>query len=329
MAVHTSRRRKRIVLAFTCIGRRVSLLNSFRVAAEKLGVRLRVIGTDVTPHSPALQCCDRKELVRPVDHPEYLSDLLALVRRHNVGLLIPTVDLDLKLLSQHRKTFEDAGCQVLISAPNVIDICQDKRRTFRFLESHGFCTPRTLSLRQALRERLTYPLFLKPWDGAAGRGNAVVRNRRELAFFGRQIPHCIVQELIKGTEYTCDAYVDSNLRVRCVVPRQRMEVRGGEVSKARIVKDRVMMELTARLVEALGAGPGVITIQLIKDRRRFVFIEINPRFGGGVPLSIHGGAAFPAWILAEHAGGRPHIRRDGFRHGLTMLRYDAEIWVQR
>ncbi len=329
MAVQVSKRRKRLVLAFTCIGRRVSLLKAFRAAAEGLGVRLEVIGTDVTADSAALQCCDRKVLVSRVDHPDYLSDLLALVRRHQVELLVPTVDLDLKLLARHREAFAEAGCHVLVSAPEVITVCQDKRRTCRFLEARGFCTPRTLSLSEALRRRQPYPLFLKPWDGAAARGSVVVRNRKELEFFGRRLRHCIVQEFIAGPEYTCDAYVDRDLRVRCVVPRQRMEVRGGEVSKARIVKDRPMMEQVGRLVEALGAGPGVITIQLIKDRRgRYVFIEINPRFGGGVPLSIEAGANFPAWILAEHVGRAPRIRWDGFRKGLMMLRYDAEVWVR-
>jgi len=332
-AKQSNRRRprgcQRIVLAFTCIGRRVSLLNAFRDAADRLGVGLRVVGTDVTADSAALQCCDHKALVHRVDDPRYLPDLLGLVRKHRIELLIPTVDLDLKLLARHRPAFEELGCRVLISAPKVIDLCQDKRRTCRFLESHGFATPRTQTLREALARRQRYPLFLKPWDGAAARGNVIVRNRRELEVCGRRLKRCLVQEFVDGPEFTCDVYVDSAMQVRCVVPRRRLEVRGGEVSKSRVVKDRAMMELTGRLVEALGAGPGVITVQLIQDRRgRDVFIEINPRFGGGVPLSIRAGADFPAWILAEHLGRRPRIRHDGFRDGLTMLRYDAEVWVQ-
>ena len=82
------------------------------------------------------------------------------------------------------------------------------------------------------------------------------------------------------------------------------------------------------LVEKLGAGPGVITLQLfLTDDNRVKFIEINPRFGGGVPLSIKAGADFPKWILQELVGGKANIRFDGFEDGLIMLRYDSEVWL--
>jgi len=55
------------------------------------------------------------------------------------------------------------------------------------------------------------------------------------------------------------------------------------------------------------------------------FIEINPRFGGGVPLSIEAGADFPKWILQETTGRALRTRR--LAYGLTMLRYDAEVWL--
>jgi carbamoyl-phosphate synthase large subunit len=137
-----------------------------------------------------------------------------------------------------------------------------------------------------------------------------------------------VQEFVRGEEFTCDAFVDDQMRVRCVVPRRRLEVRSGEVSKARIVQDPVIMERVAQLVTVLGAGPGVITIQLIRGADGVIkFIEVNPRFGGGAPLSIRAGADFPRWILQELRGQSPRIRFDGFEDGLLMLRYDEEVWV--
>ena len=120
------------------------------------------------------------------------------------------------------------------------------------------------------------------------------------------------------------------MRVRCVVPRKRIEVRAGEVSKGQIVKHPAIMKQAAKLVEALGAGPGVITLQLFLTRdKKLKFIEINPRFGGGAPLSIKAGANFPKWILQELLASKTNIRFDGFRDKLTMLRYDDEVWVEK
>jgi carbamoyl-phosphate synthase large subunit len=185
-----------------------------------------------------------------------------------------------------------------------------------------------MSVRAALAARkLNWPCFLKPWDGYASRGNAVVRNRKELLFFSRTIPNAICQEYITGTEHTCDVYVDFNMNVRCVVPRKRIEVRAGEVSKAQVVRNPRICLQAKELVEALGAGPGVVTLQLFLNARgKITFIEVNPRLGGGVPLSIKAGADFPKWILQELIGGKPRINTDAVKDGLVMLRYDAEVW---
>jgi carbamoyl-phosphate synthase large subunit len=317
-------------ILFTCIGRRVSLLNSFRRAGRELKINLSLLGTDTTELSSALQLCDKGFLVEPITHNRYINQLLTIVRTNKVKLVIPTVDLDLKLLAQNKAKFTALGCWVLVSTPEVVDICQNKFKTFRFLRKKGFDTPFTMNAATVLlRKNLTWPCFLKPRDGSASKGNAVVNNRRELLVFAKRIPNVICQEYIWGAEYTCDVYVDFSMNVRCVVPRKRIEVRTGEVSKGQIVKHPHIMKETARLTEMLGAGPGVITLQLfLTNDGKIKFIEINPRFGGGVPLSIKGGANFPKWILQELLGRKTKIRFDGFKDKLVMLRYDSEVWLE-
>ena len=319
-----------LTILFTCIGRRVSLLKSFRKAAGQLKTGISLLGTDTTKLSPALQLCDKKFLVKPVTHRDYIRQLLSIVRTNKVKLVVPTIDTDLLVLATNKTRFAKAGCRVLVSGHDVVEICQDKRKTYRFLTKNSFDTPITISAKSAqANSKLGWPCFLKPWDGYASRGTAVVKNRRELVFYAKKIPNCIVQEFIEGTEYTCDVYVDFDMKVRCVVPRKRIEVRAGEVSKGRVIKDVRIMNEAAKVVEKLGAGPGVITIQLILTRDgRIKFIEINPRFGGGVPLSIKAGANFPKWILHEMLGKKANIRFDNFKDKLVMLRYDGEVWLE-
>jgi carbamoyl-phosphate synthase large subunit len=325
-----SRLRRRMNILFTCIGRRVALLESFRRAAKSLKVDARFLGTDTTVLSPALQLCDKAFLVSPITDRRYIKQLFEIVKTNKVGLLIPTVDLDLGILAKNKAAFAKLGCTVLVSDPWVVDICQDKRKTCKFLTSCGFDTPRTITPRQAMTDKkLKYPRFLKPWDGSASKGNAVVRNRQEFLFFSKRIPRCIVQEFIDGIEYTCDIFVDFGMRVRCVVPRRRIETRSGEVTKSQIVKNAQLMNSAAKMVEMLGAGPGVITIQCFLTAAGAIkFIEINPRFGGGVPLAIKAGADFPKWILGQLAGQEPKIVPDGFKDKLIMLRYDGEVWLE-
>ncbi len=314
---------------FTCIGRRVSLLRSFRTAAAQLKINAALLGTDTTELSSALQLCDKRFLVEPTTHRGYIGQLLSIVKANKVKLLVPTVDLDLKSLAQNAPRFAAAGCRVLVSAPDVIDTCQDKRKTYRFLVKNGFDAALTMSVRSVLaKKRINWPCFLKPWDGSASRENAVARNRKELLFYAGRIPNVIWQEFVEGVEFTCDAYVDFGMKVRCVVPRKRIEVRSGEMSKGQVAMNDRIIDEAAALVEKLGAGPGVITLQLfLTNDGKVTFIEINPRFGGGVPLSIKAGANFPKWILQELAGRKINIRPNAFKDGLTMLRYDSEVWL--
>jgi carbamoyl-phosphate synthase large subunit len=328
-------KRRAVCILFTCIGRRVSLLKAFQRAARQINADITCLGTDASELSPALRLCDESFLVKPTTHTQYIRELLSIVQERQVDLIVPTVDLDLKRLAQKKAAFSRIGCRVLVSDPDVIDLCQDKRETFRFLTGQGYDSPHTMGMRSALKKtrragELAFPCFLKPWDGYASRSNVLVTDQQELEFYAKRVPNAICQEYIEGIEFTCDVYVDFSGEVRCVVPRQRLEVRAGEVSKARIVRDTVVIDTVTGLVAALGAGPGVITVQLIQTKdHQLKFIEVNPRFGGGVPLSIRAGANFPKWILQELLGLQTKIRPQAYHDGLTMLRYDTEVWIKQ
>ena len=143
---------------FTCIGRRVSLLRSFRRAAAQLKIDAAFLGTETTELSSALHLCDRRFLVKPTTHRDYVRQLLSIVKANRVKLLVPTVDLDLKSLARNRARLAAAGCRVLVSNPDVIDICQDKRKTYRFLVKNGFDAAKTMNVRSVLaKKRICWP----------------------------------------------------------------------------------------------------------------------------------------------------------------------------
>ena len=318
----------KITILFPCVGRRVSLLQSFREAAKELSFDCTIIGTDIDNNSPALQLCDKMHIVGRIDSKDYFQDSLEIIKKYNVNLLVPTIDPDLTVWAEHIDILNESGCIALISTPEVISICQDKRLTGDFLTSNGFDTPGIYKIDDLLQGQDTnYPYFLKPWNGSAARGNQIVKNREELAFFSARIPNCIAQKYIEGTEFTIDTLIDGKGKILCTVPRKRIEVRGGEVVKAVTVKNHSLIDQTNEMLAKLGAGPGVITTQCFLSKEDKVkFIEINPRFGGGVPLSIKAGANFPKWIIEMIFGIESSIKSNSWQDNLYMLRYDAEVW---
>jgi len=323
------RRGKTVRVLFSCVGRRVELVEAFRAAGKTLGVRVICYGTDASWMAPAIHHVDHPVIAPPIAKPGYIRHLLNVVKREHIDLVVPTIDSDLMKLADARGKFRALGCTVLVSDPHVIETCQDKLLTFRSLSAGGIPTPETWTLRSALKlKKKPIPGFIKPRFGSAGMGTARVDDLDELKVRSRKVKHPIVQTLAKGVEHTLDVYCSlTDGTVRCVVPRRRLEVKGGEVSKAQIVKDKKLMALAQRVVEHLGDCIGVMTVQLMRPTSGPTkVIEINPRFGGGAPLSIAAGADFPKWILMEHLGRKPRIKFDGFKANLQMLRYDQSVF---
>jgi carbamoyl-phosphate synthase large subunit len=309
----------------TCVGRRVALLESFRRAMADLGLKGRLYGADHSAMAAGFHVADEGFLVPSVRGADYVGALVDLCRRHEVGMVVPLIDWELPVLAGEQKAFAEAGARLVISSQRVVDICRDKRQTFEFLKARGFDTPEVLSYEQALGG--PFPFFMKPRFGSSAKDVHYVPDRQSLEFYHESDAETVVQEFVRGKEFTVDVYAGLDGVPRVAVPRRRLEVRGGEVSKAQTVRHAEIIRQSLRLVEALGECRGVITLQcFLTPEDRIRFIEINPRFGGGAPLAIQAGADFPLWLLEEHLGRRPDIQADDWQDGLTMLRYDAAVF---
>lgn len=314
-------------ILFSAAGRRVSLLRHFRRTLDALGVRGEILAADAGRSAPAAGVADRAIQVPRVSAPDYIDRMLAVCAEHRVGMLFPLIDTDLLLLAQNRERFAAVGTRVVVSSEASVALSFDKRLTEAFFRAHGIDTPAVLD-EQALETLTDFPVLIKPWDGSCGVGVTRIRNAEELYFFRRYIPHAMVQELVSGEEFTCDVLAGLDGRVRCVVPRKRLEIRGGEVSKGLTVKDPAIMAAAQRVVECLPGAVGCITVQCFRQGDgRLRFIEINPRFGGGFPLALHAGADFPRWLIQEHLGLPVGSAMADWQDDLAMLRYDDEILV--
>jgi len=295
---------------------------------ERLELSGKLIATDITMASSAFHAADLGLLVPPAGRVEYVPSLLDIVEKHQVKLLVPLTDLDLLSLSRHRGQFEEIGSTVMVASEQVVKRCRDKKQTNAMLGEAGLATIKTLSLDEF--EALPfYPCFVKPVHGSAGVGGAVISNEKEflahIATFGEML---IVQEYVPGREFTIDVYRTRSGQVPCVVPRQRLQVRCGEVEKALTVNDEMLIQSTVRLSQFLGDLWGVFCCQCRRDKDGLVrFFEINPRFGGGVPLSIAAGANLPLYLLEELLGRPVSARQRQFTDHLLMLRYDEAIFT--
>ncbi len=311
-------------ILFTCAGRRVVLIEQFRRALQELGVGGRVFATDISPTAAALQAADEGLVVPRCSDPAYLPRLLELVATHDIALLVPLTDVDLQQLADARQDLADRGCTVMIGDSEGIRTCRDKHCFARAVEAAGLPVGRSVDL-QTFRRAPFYPCFAKPLDGSGSIGAGVIVDEnsltRHVAKFGEQL---VIQDVLDGGEYTIDVYRTRDGEFKAIVPRQRLVVRGGEVEQGLTVNDPALIEATRQLVSHFDGLWGAMCCQCRRGAEGPIyFFELNPRFGGGVPLSIRAGADLPMYLLQEVLGREVDGAVGQFTDRLLMMRYPA------
>lgn len=315
---------KEINILILSAGRRVELTQCFQKAAKKLGVPSKVVAGDCSETAPALYFADNFCKLPRISEPDYIPSIIETCKREKIALIVPTIDTDLLLLSEHKQEIEEeTGAKLLISDYNAVSICRDKIKTQRFLEEHGFGVPKMYSEEDLSGQDLLFPLFIKPKSGSSSVNAFKVHSQQELNIYRNLVTDAIVQEFMEGDEYTVDVFLDFAGNVITVVPRLRMATRSGEISKGKIVKDREIIEDVKRLMKVL-QPTGHITVQLMKTASGIKYIEINPRFGGGAPMSIQSGADSCENLYRLMSGEQLAYNED-YQDKLLFLRFDSSI----
>lgn len=320
-------------ILFTSVGRRVELMQAFRHAADELEADLTIIGADISTTAPALYFCDKQMLVPRIAEQNYIPQLLDICEKEHVDCLIPTIDTDLMLLADSRERFKAVGTQVCISSPSKVRICRDKRLTAAYFLSLGLKSPMPYDSVEKYVEDLekgnvSFPAFIKPKDGSSSIDAYQVKNAMELRTYAGRVKDYIIQPFIRGREFTIDIFCDFSGNPIYITPRERMAVRAGEVLKTRITQDDVMISEMEKLIQDFKPC-GQITVQLIRDEKtgENYYIEINPRFGGGAPLSIKAGADSAKAVLQLLDGKKLAYVKKAAADGAVYSRFDQSICV--
>jgi len=335
---------KPITVLISSAGRRVELVRIFRRAVAELTPGGRVLAIDSSWYSGALHEADEAFVVPRLTDPDFVPQLLELCERNTVDVIVPTTDREWPVWSEATHRFAAIGTTVAVSAPEVLAIASDKQRTHDWLTANGFPTVQQTRPAAALSDPAGWPLPLiaKPRFGSASEGVGLVSTTTELErlvardeaatpLLDGRPGDMVIQTLARGDEHTIDVLVDRWGQCVCAVPRRRLEIRAGEVSKAVTVRSEALIGLAFDLAKALPGAYGVLNFQVfaVESTGELAVIEINPRFGGGFPLAHRAGADFARWLLEDIRNLESTASADGWRDGLVMLRYDAAVFVEQ
>jgi carbamoyl-phosphate synthase large subunit len=310
----------------TAASRRVPLVHAFQSALDTLGLPGRVIATDVNAYSPAVHVADRAYGVPMATEPGYVDALLDICAAEHVGLVVPTIDDELTVFGEARERFRQIGAFAACSSAATAEACNDKYETCTRLAALGVPAARTW-LPHELPATTEFPLFIKPRVGRGAVGAHALHDGRDLAYYLGCLEDPIIQEYLSGPEFTIDVLCDMRGRPISIVPRERVVIRSGVIDRGRTVKSRPLMQLAEQVCEAF-LFTGALNIQCRMRGSDAAVFEINPRFSGGIDLTIAAGADFPNLLVQMALGRRLMPRLGEFRDDLWICKYETAVFVQ-
>jgi carbamoyl-phosphate synthase large subunit len=296
-------------------GKRVSVAEKFIAAGNSLNLDTRVMSYDLDLEQPI--CNIGKVLVgKKWDDPNVANDISNKISENKINLVLANVDPATLILTQLYKSIPG---KIISSDYSATNICLSKK------EFSKFCYSESLPIIPEA-DADSFPFFVKPDTGSASIGAQKINNRLELQSISNP-ENFIFQDFIEGMEYTVDAYVLRDGTIWGLSTRARIATSGGESVISSMLEDEEISEVCHSLISKLSLR-GPITIQFIRrhsDSKLFL-MEVNPRFGGGVPLSIEAGFNFPKIMLEEILGRK--VSPLGKTRNLSMKRYYKEAYFE-
>jgi carbamoyl-phosphate synthase large subunit len=256
--------------------------------------------------------------------PKFIEKIGGLCRELKIDLLIPGVDEELLVLAQSAEAL--APTRLLLPKADYVEAMLDKLHMVRALSAKKIQVPFTKTLEDDL-VGFSFPCISKP---RCGRGSRDVRElssirdaislKTALGSFARQM---LMQEKIKGIEYTVQMIADAHGRLCAVVP-VRIEIKRGITLRAETEAEPRVISACREIHRAVSTG-GCYNIQLILTPEGGVFpFEINPRVSTTLCLVVAAGVDPVAVFLGQ-------VQGDGllpFAAGIQLRRHWANHFIK-
>lgn len=288
-----------------------------------------VIGMDSEFLGTGLYAVHKGYKIPYAHEPDFIERVLEICLKGKCRLYFPGLDAELPILSRNIDKFRAVGTTVIVSTPEVVEICDNKLLTFHFLSKNNIPAPKTLDLGVFLKSKkeFAYPIILKPKKGGARSKNVFLLKHRTglnmiLAYKDFTSDNFIIQEYIEGDEYTCGTINWDGRHLGTIIMRRIL--RDGDTYKCFVVKNKIIEKVIKKLMNLL-QPIGACNVQLrLKDNIPYI-LEINARCSGTTAARALAGFNEPKMIADYLIYGKYPIFQ---MRGISILRYWKELVVE-
>jgi len=310
----------------------ISVIKALRKQKE---LDINIIAADMGKYSAGFQLADEHCIVPASNDSSFIPKIKEICKDKKILVVIPIIDEELAVFAAEKKVFNDElDIKILVNDLEVVKRANNKKETAKFCDENEIIHPKTsgaFSIEDMEGLDLGFPLIIKPLFGRGSVGIHIVNSEEEF----KNLPDdckkdTISQEFIQGTEYTVDILASPEGEILQAIPRERIVVKAGQVFKGRTVKNEKLMDLAKEVAKKFGIN-GPCNVQFIEKDNEFYLIEVNPKFGAGLPLAVEAGVNIPLFLIQMYLGLKAPQdltpKEIDFEHGCYMMRYWEEVYL--
>ena len=257
-----------------------------------------VIAMDINPMHLVTTALltDHFEQVPLSASPEFSESLLKIVQHYKVDTYLPLFPKEIELAARLRSNGSiSASVKLMTPPPAASAACADKWMLCQLLQNRGVPVPKTAP---ASTPFLAEEFFLKPKDGTGSLGARKVKKVDLSEIVGGRGGDWIVQEICMPPEVTVDAFYDPVQGFSRVICRERIEVKSGVSTKARLYEDEELSRIALVLAKVIELA-GSFCFQVMRNPAGWVVTDVNPRPGAATAMCATTGNDFFAASFAH------------------------------
>lgn len=299
--------------------------------------QLTLIGTSMYDDSVAQGFCDIFELAPPTDNPAYIEWLLNTIRRYQVDLIVPGIEIDMYKWVEHVPEIEKSGAIPLLNDRELIQLCKDKWAFYEQLSAAGMpcAIESTLNTEfDALKSKFGLPFLLKPRRGFGSKGIVKIDSAEKFLRHKHDIGTILMAQPIVGNddeEFTTSAFCDGLGGFYASMTLRRKLSNDGFTDRAEVVATDEFIGTISDLCKRFRPiGPTNFQFRKCKDGIKL--LEINPRISSSTSIRAAFGyneSAMAVDFFLEHqTPTQPEIKRGrAVRYTEDYIFYENSIYL--